>query len=138
MQAAILRVKLKYLKDENARRREIADWYNELLSGLPLTLPTIADGAAHVFHQYVVRSDRRDALREQLKALGIGALIHYPVPVHLQPAYRDRVPRAGVLAVTEAAAREVLSLPMFPELSRAEVERVCAAVRSFFTAEPGR
>lgn len=138
MQAAILRVKLKYLKAENARRREIAAWYKELLAGLPLTLPTIADGAAHVFHQYVVRSDRRDALREHLKALGVGALVHYPVPVHLQSAYRDRVPRAGTLAVTEAAAREVLSLSMFPELSRAEVERVCAAVRSFFTAEPGR
>jgi dTDP-4-amino-4,6-dideoxygalactose transaminase len=138
LQAAILRVKLGYLDVENARRREIASWYNELLDGLPLTLPKIAAGATHVYHQYVVRSDRRDALREHLKASNIGALIHYPVPVHLQPAYRDRVLRAGTLAVTEAAAREVLSLPMFPELERTQAERVCAAVRSFFTGEPAR
>jgi dTDP-4-amino-4,6-dideoxygalactose transaminase len=136
MQAAILRVKLRYLNAENARRREIASWYNESLARLPLKLPAIARGAAHVFHQYVVRTGRRDALREHLKRSGVGALIHYPVPVHLQPAYRDRVMRVGSLDASEAAAREVLSLPMFPELPRADVDRVCAAVRSFFTGEP--
>lgn len=131
MQAAILRVKLHYLDAENARRREIASWYNELLAGLELTLPTIAENVTHAFHQYVVRTGRRDALREHLRQSSIGALIHYPVPVHLQPAYRDRVLIAGALTATEAAAREVLSLPMFPELTRAEVERVCAAVHDF-------
>ncbi|MCE5310547.1 MAG: DegT/DnrJ/EryC1/StrS family aminotransferase [Acidobacteriales bacterium] len=138
MQAAILRVKLRYLELENARRREIALWYGELLADLPLTLPTVADGATHVFHQYVVRTVRRDALREHLKQSSIGALIHYPVPVHLQPAYRDRVTRADSLAATEAAAREVLSLPMYPELRRDQVERVCAAVRGFFTGRAAR
>ncbi len=131
MQAAILRVKLRYLDAENARRREIASWYNELLAGLGLALPTVAENVTHAFHQYVVRTGRRDALREHLRQSSIGALIHYPVPVHLQPAYRDRVLIAGALTATEAAAREVLSLPMFPELTRAEVERVCAAVHDF-------
>lgn len=138
MQAAILRVKLRYLEGENARRREIASWYGELLAGLPLTMPTVAEPGTHVFHQYVVRTARRDALREHLRQSGIGALIHYPVPVHLQPAYRDRVMRAESLATTEAAAREVLSLPMYPELRRDQVERVCAAVRGFFTGRPAR
>jgi dTDP-4-amino-4,6-dideoxygalactose transaminase len=138
MQAAILRVKLRYLDAENARRREIASWYNQLLAGLPLALPTIARGVTHVFHQYVVRTPLRDALREHLQQSSIGALIHYPVPVHLQPAYRDRVILAGTLEASEAAAREVLSLPMFPELPGDAVERVCAAVRGFFTGEPAR
>jgi len=138
MQAAILRVKLHYLEGENARRREIASWYGELLTGLPLTMPTVAEPGTHVFHQYVVRTARRDALREHLRQSGIGALIHYPVPVHLQPACRDRMMRAESLAATEAAAREVLSLPMYPELRRDQVERVCAGVRGFFTGRPAR
>jgi dTDP-4-amino-4,6-dideoxygalactose transaminase len=138
MQAAILRVKLHYLDAENARRREIASWYNQLLAGLPLTLPTVSISATHVFHQYVVRTALRDPLRDHLKQSGIGALIHYPVPVHLQPAYRGRVILAGTLASSEAAAREVLSLPMFPELPGNAVERVCAAVRGFFTGAPAR
>jgi dTDP-4-amino-4,6-dideoxygalactose transaminase len=138
MQAAILRVKLGYLDAENARRREIALWYNQSLAGLPLTLPAVSKGATHVFHQYVVRTPVRDALREHLKQSSIGALVHYPVPVHLQPAYRDRVILAGTLEASEAAAREVLSLPMFPELPADAVERVCAAVRGFFTGEPAR
>jgi dTDP-4-amino-4,6-dideoxygalactose transaminase len=138
MQAAILRVKLGYLDAENARRRQIASWYNQSLAGLPLTLPTVSNGATHVFHQYVVRTPLRDALREHLKQSSIGALIHYPVPVHLQPAYRNRVILAGTLASSEAAARAVLSLPMFPELPEDAVERVCAAVRAFFTGASAR
>ena len=115
LQAAILRVKLRYLDHENARRRELAEAYEAALSGAGLGLPRSPANAFHVYHQYVVRSERRDALRDWLRGRGVGALIHYPVPVHLQRAYRGRV-RHGSLAVTEQAAQEVLSLPMYPEL----------------------
>lgn len=130
LQAAILRVKLAALDADNARRAAIAERYDAALADLPLVLPARAPGASHVFHQYVVRSPRRDALREALRANGIGTNIHYPVPVHLQPAYRGRVALgASGLAESERAAREVLSLPMFPQLEEAQAMRVVAALR---------
>lgn len=130
LQAAILRVKLARLDADNARRAAIAALYDEGLAGLPLVLPARAAGASHVFHQYVVRSRRRDALREALKAHGIGTNIHYPVPVHLQPAYKGRIALGpSGLVESERAAREVLSLPMFPQLDDAQVARIVAALR---------
>jgi len=129
LQAAILRVKLKYLEEENERRREIARSYEEGLGALALQLPQVCGGASHVYHQYVVRAGDRDRLKERLRARGIGTLVHYPVPVHLQPAYRNRVMIGrGGLRETEQAARELLSLPMFPQLSDEQVEVVCAAM----------
>jgi dTDP-4-amino-4,6-dideoxygalactose transaminase len=115
MQAAILRVKLRYLDGENARRRELADTYERALQGTELILPRARAGACHVYHQYVIRSAARDRLRAELDAQGVGTAIHYPVPVHMQPAYRGRV-RHGALDCTEAIAHEILSLPMYPEL----------------------
>lgn len=117
LQAAILRVKLRYLDAENARRREIAARY----SGLD-------PHPGHVYHQYVIRSADRDKLRARLQEHGIGTLIHYPVPVHLQPAYRSRI-KHGPLPESEKAAREVLSLPIYPELGGDAVEAVIRAVR---------
>jgi dTDP-4-amino-4,6-dideoxygalactose transaminase len=133
LQAAILRVRLTMLEAENQRRREIAAAYDSGLNGLPLTLPARQRGATHVFHQYVVRTPRRDALQQALRARGIGTNIHYPVPVHLQPAYRGRIAigPAG-LAETEKAAREVLSLPMFPQLTEEQVGRIIAGVHGAF------
>jgi dTDP-4-amino-4,6-dideoxygalactose transaminase len=128
LQAAILRVKLKYLDSANARRREIAEAYSAALAGTGLRLPRCAPDAVHVHHQYVVRSGCRDAVRESLRARGIGTLVHYPVPVHLQPAYRGRIDHEP-LDRTEAAALEILSLPMYSELSRDAPARVGAAVR---------
>ncbi|MGH9853996.1 MAG: DegT/DnrJ/EryC1/StrS family aminotransferase, partial [Blastocatellia bacterium] len=129
LQSAILRVKLKYLDEENAWRREIAQVYDERLAAAALRLPQHRGGIGHVYHQYVVRSDERDRLREYLRERGIGALVHYPAPVHLQPAYRDRIAvHRNALPVTEQAARQVLSLPMHPFLTDAEVERVCEAI----------
>ncbi len=129
LQSAILRAKLKYLDEENARRREIALVYDERLAVASLRLPQRRGGIGHVYHQYVVRSDERDRLREYLRERGIGALVHYPAPVHLQPAYRDRVAvHRNALPETEQAARQVLSLPMHPFLTDAEVERVCEAI----------
>ena len=129
LQAAILRVKLKYLDEENARRREIARIYDDRLAQTSLRLPERPVGVESVYHQYVVRCDERDGLREHLREQGVRTLVHYPVPVHLQPAYRNRVPvHRGALPATEQAARQVLSLPMHAQLSDAQIERVCEAI----------
>ncbi|MCC6473560.1 MAG: DegT/DnrJ/EryC1/StrS family aminotransferase [Burkholderiales bacterium] len=128
MQAAILRVKLRHLDTANARRRAIAGQYTRLLAPCGLALPAAAPGAAHVYHQYVVRTPRRDALRDFLDARGIATMIHYPMPVHLQSAYRARAPLLEELVLTEAMASEVLSLPMYPELTDGQVERVAEAL----------
>jgi hypothetical protein len=131
VQAAILRVKLTALEAGNARRRAIAAAYDAALAGGPIAPPARRPGAEHVFHQYVLRSERRDEVQAALKAQGIGTGIHYPVPVHLQPAYRDRIPLGPAgCAETARAAREVLSLPMYPELTEAQVARICAALKA--------
>lgn len=130
LQAAILRVKLGALDADNARRASIAAAYDQALAGLPLGLPARRAGASHVFHQYAVRSSERDRLRVALAGRGIGTNIHYPVPVHVQPAYRGRIPIGpGGLAESERAASEVLSLPMFPQLDDTQVARVVTALR---------
>jgi dTDP-4-amino-4,6-dideoxygalactose transaminase len=134
LQAAILRVKLPALDADNDRRRAIAERYDRGLAGLPLALPRRRAGASHVFHLYVVRSDRRDALQAHLRADNIGALIHYPVPVHKQPAYAARGLHRQTMAETERAAGDILSLPMFPELTEADQSAVIRSVRSFFGA----
>jgi dTDP-4-amino-4,6-dideoxygalactose transaminase len=126
LQAAILRVKLKYLDEENARRRQIARIYDERLAVTSLELPACREEVSHVYHQYVVRCEDRDRLRQRLQLKGIGTLIHYPVPVHRQPAYQNRIPvHGGSLAVTEQAAREILSLPMHPHLTDEQCASVC-------------
>lgn len=132
LQAAILRVKLKALPQDTARRQAIAARYDAGLSGLAgLKLPAVRQGAQPVYHLYVVDAGaKRDALQAALKERGVGTLIHYPVPVHLQPAYKDRVPLGpGGLPNTERAARGVLSLPLYPQLSDADVDTVIAAVK---------
>jgi dTDP-4-amino-4,6-dideoxygalactose transaminase len=133
IQAAILGVKLHRLLADNARRQAIAARYDAGLSGLPLVLPVRRPETTHVFHQYVIRLDKRDRLRDWLHAAGIGSGIHYPAPVHRQPAYSGRL-NAGPsgLGVTERAAPQILSLPMYPQLSDEAVERVIAKIRQFF------
>jgi dTDP-4-amino-4,6-dideoxygalactose transaminase len=131
LQAAILRVKLTRLAADNARRAAIAGIYDAGLAGTPLVLPARRAGAGHVFHQYAVRSQRRDAVKDAAKLRGIATNIHYPMPVHLQPAYRGRVALGPTgMAVTEALAREVLSLPMFPQMSDADAAQVVEAIRA--------
>jgi dTDP-4-amino-4,6-dideoxygalactose transaminase len=130
LQAAILRVKLQYLDADNDRRRRIADLYDALLRDSDLVLPRRRADATHVFHLYVVRSGERDDLLLRLKAGGVGASIHYP-PVHLQPAYQGRVRGAGKLTTTERAAKEILSLPIYPELTDAEIEKVAGLCVSY-------
>jgi dTDP-4-amino-4,6-dideoxygalactose transaminase len=130
LQAAILRVRLLRLDEDNTRRRQIAARYRQDLAGLSLGAPPIEPDALPVFHQYVVRTPKRDALRLGLERRGVNTAIHYPVPVHLQPAYRGRlaVGPSGLVR-SERAALEVLSLPMYPQLSDPQVERVITAVR---------
>jgi dTDP-4-amino-4,6-dideoxygalactose transaminase len=131
VQAAILRTKLRYLDQDNMARSRIATMYQSGLSGSEIILPTCRPDTNHVYHLFVVRGPRRDALRRHLKNKDIDALIHYPVPVHLQPAYRGRLPGKDKLLETEQAAAEVLSLPIYPELSIKEVQAVIEAVRTF-------
>jgi len=131
LQAAVLRVKLPHLDAENARRAGLASKYDEALTGFGITLPRRRPEADHVFHLYVIRSERRDELQSFLKSKGIGALIHYPVPVHLQPAYQGRLRGSDNLSQSEQAAREVLSLPMYPELEESQLQEVISNVQAF-------
>jgi len=134
LQAAILAARLPHLDDDNRRRQGVAARYDEGLAGLPLGLPQRSEGRGHVFHQYVVRCRDRDRLREHLRGAQIGTGIHYPVPVHLQPAYRGRLAEfpAG-LPETTAVAGEILSLPMYPQLGADGVARVIRELRRFFS-----
>ncbi len=131
LQAAILGAKLPHLESWTEARRAAADRYDELLSGGEVGLPTTLPGSRHVYHLYVVRAERRDELLEHLKARGIGAGVHYPIPLHRQPAFVSLGYGDVSLPHTERAADEVLSLPMFPELTKAQQQYVADAVRSF-------
>jgi dTDP-4-amino-4,6-dideoxygalactose transaminase len=129
IQAAILRAKLPHLDAQNARRAAIAERYTGALRGL--TPPVRREGADHVFHLYVTRTANRAAVQAALREKGVGSGIHYPMPVHLQPAYVGRVALGpGGCPATELACREVLSLPLYPELTEAQVEEVCGALGS--------
>lgn len=133
LQAAILSVKLRHLEAATQRRRAIARLYGERLGATPLALPSEAEGCLHAYHLYAVEARdeaERDALRAHLIGQGIHAGIHYPHPVHEQPAYQGIA--AGPLPVSERLARTVLSLPLYPEMTDADAERVAAAVRGFF------
>lgn len=132
LQAAVLQVKLKYLDEWNARRRAVADLYTSSLRGTALKLPGWPAWAEHVFHLFVVRCQNRDDLQNHLKDRGIGSLIHYPVPPHLQSAYSELGFAEGSLPITEAIHREVLSLPMGPHLRLQHAQMVIEAVREFF------
>ena len=131
IQAAILRVKLAHLVDDNRRRRQHAARYDTLLAGTGLITPQCRPGSEHVFHLYVIRSKARNRLREYLHRNGIGALIHYPVPVHRQPAYRHRLRCPEDLGETEKAADEILSLPMYPELAGEDLQIVATTIKDF-------
>jgi dTDP-4-amino-4,6-dideoxygalactose transaminase len=125
LQAAILRVKLGHLDEDNSRRSKHAlRYHNSLTNHQALTLPRVSSEAAHVYHQYVVRTRARDSLRSFLGRVGIGTAVHYPLPVHQQPAYAGRIKIYTYLCETEAAAQEILSLPIFPQLSAMDLDSV--------------
>jgi dTDP-4-amino-4,6-dideoxygalactose transaminase len=129
IQGAILRVKLRHLERWTEARRSHARVYTGLLAGSGLGIPQEAPYARHVFHVYAVRTTDRQTLQRTLQANGVGSGIHYPIPVHLQPAYSDLGYTAGDFPESERAADEVLSLPMYPELTHTKLEMVAAAIR---------
>ena len=130
LQAVVLRAKLRRLADWNERRRQAANHYQELLSGLDdVTLPSVAPDNVHVWHLYVIQVPRRDHVIKELHELGIQAGIHYPIPVHLQPAFRHYGYGPGDFPVAEAAAHRIISLPLYPHITRDQQRVVADALR---------
>jgi dTDP-4-amino-4,6-dideoxygalactose transaminase len=128
-QGAVLNAKLKYLDQWNDNRRTLAQQYNRLLAGSPLTLPSETPGSRHVYHLYVIQTEDREALRQQLGQRGIETGLHYPIPLHLQEAYKSLGYKAGDFPVSERLAQRILSLPMYPELSSEAVDYVAVTLQ---------
>ena len=133
IQGAVLGVKLKHLDTWTRERRRVAHRYQELLSGAPLQLPVEAPDCASAWHLFVVRHPRRDDLKKHLEAHQVGCALHYPMPLHLQKAYAHLGYEPGDFPLSEKAARECLSLPIFPEMTDAQIQRVVSVVQDFFT-----
>jgi dTDP-4-amino-4,6-dideoxygalactose transaminase len=134
LQAAVLRIKLKYLDNWNAMRRQHAARYRLLFEQSAVVTPLEASYAESVWHLYVIRVDQRDALKDKLASLGISTGIHYPIPIHLQPAYRDLGHKVGDFPVSEEYSQRILSLPMYPELTPEAIKFVAQAVLEFTSA----
>ena len=133
IQAVVCDVKLKHLDAGNARRRAAAARYSAGLADITeITTPAIMTDVEHVHHLYVIRAPRRDALMDHLKNSGVGTIIHYPIPIHLQEAYADAGWTNGQFPVTEKYAREILSLPMYPDITTEQIDYVVDRIHSFF------
>ena len=135
LQAAILRIKLPHLKQWNEKRRNVAEIYNELLKGAQVKTPIEPRWSQGIYHLYVVRLERRDEVQKYLAQRDIQTGLHYPVPLHLQEAYLNMGYHEGDFPVTEQLAREILSLPMYPQLERAQQTAVADALQQFYDAE---
>lgn len=132
-QAAFLSIKLQYLAQWTAQRQQIAAWYNELLQDVnDIDLPLVQPDATHVYHLYVIRTKNRNALQQHLQDNGIGTLIHYPIPPHLQQAYKDLGFRKGDFPIAEEIADTCLSLPLWPGMKRDDVESVAKTIKEYF------
>jgi len=137
-QGAVLGVKLKHLEKWTNERRRVARRYHELLADTPLQLPREAAWAESAWHLYVVRHPQRDQLKQHLEANQVGCALHYPLPLHLQKCYADLGFKAGDFPVAEKAARECLSLPIYPEMTGARIQRVATVIKEFFQKQGGR
>ncbi len=131
IQSAVLRVKLKYLDEWTNKRREIATMYHQLLYNSNVQLPCERQWAKHVYHLFVIRVNKRDALKDYLHERGVGTQIHYPIPIHLQDAYKRLGHKAGDFPISERNAEEILSLPIYPELTTEEIEAVAGLITEF-------
>lgn len=135
LQAAVLKVKLPFMAEWTNERIQIAAWYNEGLQGLAeIVLPATAPKASHVYHLYTIRTEKRDLLQQYLNQKGIGTLIHYPVPPHLQEAYKNLGYQEGDFPLAEKIAQTTLSLPLFIGMTQSQVEVVCQEIKSYFNA----
>jgi dTDP-4-amino-4,6-dideoxygalactose transaminase len=132
LQAAVLRIKLKYLDCDNIKRVKLAEYYSNQLSGMAIQLPALRKENESVFHLYVIQLENRDRLLEKLKEDEIHAGIHYQTPVHLQPAYKYRVLTAKDMSSTETLTRRIISLPMYPELLMSDADKVVSSIKNFF------
>jgi dTDP-4-amino-4,6-dideoxygalactose transaminase len=132
IQGAVLGVKLKHLNAWTRERERVAKRYSELLAGTPLQLPANAPWGESVWHLYVVRHPKRDDLKKHLEANKVGCALHYPLPLHLQKCYASLGHKAGDFPVTEKAANQCLSLPIFPEMTEAQILRVVEVIKDFF------
>lgn len=133
LQAVVLNAKLKHLAEWTSARRSHAERYNQLLRGAPVITPSEQAGARHVYHLYVIRAPERDALQQYLKERGVFTGIHYPIPIHLQNAVSYMGYKTGDFPVTEQVVQEILSLPMFAELSDSDIIRVSSSIKQFYT-----
>jgi dTDP-4-amino-4,6-dideoxygalactose transaminase len=132
LQAAVLNVKLRWLDQWNNRRRAIAAYYTQRFKGSEIKPPVEIPGVHHVYHQYVVRVPRRDALRDHLQKAGVGCNIYYPKALHMQACFADLGYKKGAFPVAEKACEEVLALPIFPELTDVQIQRVADTALSFY------
>ncbi|MFZ3064235.1 MAG: DegT/DnrJ/EryC1/StrS family aminotransferase [Nitrospirota bacterium] len=129
IQAGILRIKLKRIDEYNKKRRENASLYTEKLKGVNIITPFEPDGYYHVFHQYSIRTSKRDSILNGLTDAGIASAIYYPVPLHLQESYNDLGYKKGDFPVSEAIASDIISLPMYPELTAGQIDEVCKTIK---------
>jgi dTDP-4-amino-4,6-dideoxygalactose transaminase len=134
LQASILRVKLKYLDSDNQKRRNIAKFYYDHLSHMPIEVPNVRPSVEPVFHLFVIQVDRQKMLLDFLKEEGILAGVHYPLPVHLHPAYKGNKINSKDMIVTEKIVKKIISLPIYPELSFADVKKVIDAIKKFYNS----
>lgn len=135
LQAAILTVKLKYLDEWTDKRRQNAELYNKFLSGLPVITPMVLDNTLSAFHLYVIKTDKRDNLMKYLNSKGVATGVHYPIPIHLQAAYKELGYNRGDFPNTEMASDQILSLPMCPELREDEIKYIAQTIKEFFKNE---
>lgn len=131
--AAVLNVKLKYLKEANIKRLKAASKYAELLKGLPLTLPEITPDKSHVFHLYVIQTEKRDELLKFLRKNEIGAQVHYQIPIHLEKAYESLNGQKGDFPISEKTADRIISLPLFPEITNDQINYIAEKIEAFFS-----
>lgn len=133
IQAAVLNVKLKYIDDFTKRRNDAANWYDQHLSGIKgILLPERSGRSTHVFHQYTLIAEQRDALKDYLKAHSIPSMIYYPIALHLQEAYRMTGLGEGSFPVSESLCRNVISLPIHTEMEPGEIDHICDVIRKFY------
>jgi dTDP-4-amino-4,6-dideoxygalactose transaminase len=132
IQGAVLGVKVKHIEAWTAARQRVARRYHELLAGTPLQLPREASWAESAYHLYVVRHPKRDELKQHLEDNKVGCALHYPLPLHLQKCYASLGYKPGDLPVSEKSAAQCLSLPIYPEMTDAQIHRVAEVIKGFF------